>query len=69
MNVEKCKTHKIDWCEVCLKLTDMATNNVGDNDLNTIMKYIMVFLTTEREHLYNRGDRIQDTGCLTIKFK
>ena len=44
MNVEKCKTHKIDLCEGCLKLTDMATNNVGDNDLNTIMKYIMVII-------------------------
>ena len=36
--------HKIDWCEVGLKLTDIATKNVGENDLNPIMKYIMVRL-------------------------
>ena len=38
----KCKFHKIGWCEGGLKLTDIATNNVGENDLNTRMKYIMV---------------------------
>ena len=33
-NGEKCKLHKIDWCERGLKLADIATKNVGDNDLN-----------------------------------
>ena len=41
-NVENCKIHKIDWCEGCLLLADIATKNVGENDLNSRMKYIMV---------------------------
>ena len=36
--------HNIDWCEVGLQLSDIATKNVGKNDLNTIIKYIMVRL-------------------------
>ena len=43
-NCEKWKLHKIDWCEGGLKLSDIATNNVGENDLNTRMKYTMVRL-------------------------
>ena len=31
--------HKIDWCERGLQLSDTETNNVGENDLNTRMKY------------------------------
>ena len=41
-NGEKCKMHKIDWCEGNLKLEDIAIKNVGDNDLTPRMKYIMV---------------------------
>ena len=36
--------YKIDWCEGGLQLADIATNNYGENDLNTKMKYIMVRL-------------------------
>ena len=36
--------HKIDWWEGDMKLADIATNNVGDQDLNPIMKYSMVIL-------------------------
>ena len=43
-NGEKCKMHKIGWCEVGLKLEDIATKNVGENDLNPIIKYTMVRL-------------------------
>ena len=43
-NGEKWKTHKIDWCEGGLKLSDIATKNVGDNDLTPRMKYIAVRL-------------------------
>ena len=43
-NGEKCKMHKIDWCEVGMKLSDIATNNVGKHDLTPRMKYIMVIL-------------------------
>ena len=32
----------IEWCEGGLKLEYTATTNVGDNELNTRMKYIMV---------------------------
>ena len=37
-NGENCKMHKIDWCEGGLQLVDIATNNVGENDLNPRMK-------------------------------
>ena len=36
--------HKIDWCEGGLQFVDIATRNVGENNLNTRMKYIMVML-------------------------
>ena len=41
---ENCKMHNIDFCEGCMQLEDIATNNVGDNDLNPRIKYIMVRL-------------------------
>ena len=41
---EKCKFHKIDWCEGGIQLTDIATNNVGENYLNHRIKYIIVRL-------------------------
>ena len=43
-NGEKCKMHKIDWCEVVLQLADIDTNNVSEPDLTPRMKYIMVIL-------------------------
>ena len=43
-NVEKCKMHKIDWREGGLKLANIATNNVGENDLTPRIRYIMVIL-------------------------
>ena len=43
-NGEKCKKHKIDWCEGCLHLADIGTNNVSEPDLTPRMKYIMVRL-------------------------
>ena len=36
--------HKIDWCEGGMKLTDIATKNVGEHNLTPRMKYIMVIL-------------------------
>ena len=38
-NGQNCKIHIIDWCEGGLKLSDIATKNFGENDLNTIVKY------------------------------
>ena len=31
-NGEKCKMYKIDWCEGGMQLSDIDTNNVGEND-------------------------------------
>ena len=43
-NGEKCKMHKIDWCEGGLQLADIGTNIVSETDLTSRMKYIMVRL-------------------------
>ena len=43
-NGEKCKMHKIEWCEVGLQLADIGTKNVIEPDLTPRMKYIMVRL-------------------------
>ena len=43
-NGEKYKFHKIDWCEGGLQLVYIATTDVGDNDLNPIINYIMISL-------------------------
>ena len=43
-NGEKCKMHKIEWCEGGLQLADIGTKNVSETDLTPIMKYIMVRL-------------------------
>ena len=32
-NGEKCKMHKIDWCEGGLKLADIGTKNLSEPDL------------------------------------
>ena len=43
-NGEKCKMHKIYWCEGGLQLADIGTKNVSESDLTPRMKYIMVRL-------------------------
>ena len=43
-NGEKCKMHKIDWCEGGLQLADIGTKNVSEPDIIPRMKYIMVRL-------------------------
>ena len=43
-NGEKCKMHKIDWCEGGLQLVDIGAKNVSETDLRPSMKYIMVRL-------------------------
>ena len=43
-NGETCKMYNIDWCEGGLKLSGIATDNVGENYLTPRMKYIMVRL-------------------------
>ena len=41
-NGNTCKMGKIEWCEVGLHLADIGTKNVGENDLNHRMRFIMV---------------------------
>ena len=41
-NGEKCKMHKIYWCEGGLQLADIGTKNVSEPDLTPRMKYVMV---------------------------
>ena len=43
-NGEKCKMHKIDWCEGGLQLADIGNKNVSKTYLTPRMKYIMVRL-------------------------
>ena len=43
-NGEKCKMHKIDWCEGGLQLENIGTKNISEHDLTPRMKYIMVRL-------------------------
>ena len=43
-NGEKCKMHKIDWCEGGLQLAEISTKNVSEPDLTPRIKYIMVRL-------------------------
>ena len=43
-NGEKCKMHKIYWCEVGLQLAEIGTKNVSEPDLTPRMKYVMVRL-------------------------
>ena len=43
-NGEKCKMHKIYWCEGYLQLADIGTKNVSETDLTARMKYITVRL-------------------------
>ena len=44
INGEKCKLHKIDWCEGGLQLAYIATKNIGETDLTSKMKYILIIL-------------------------
>ena len=41
---EKFKMYKIDWWEEDLQLAYIVTENVGENDLKTRIKYIMIML-------------------------
>ena len=47
--------HKIYWCEGGLKLVDIATKHFGENDLNQIIKYIMVRLDNWDRTLVQEG--------------
>ena len=47
--------HRIDWCEGGKKLEDIGNKNVGENDLNPRMKYIMVRLEKRYRTLIQEG--------------
>ena len=59
-NGESCRMHQIYWCEGGLKLSDIATKNVGENDLNPRIEYIMVRLYNWDRTLGQKG--WQNTG-------
>ena len=52
--------HKIDQCEGGLQLADIATNNVGANDVDTRMKYIILML--ENWQITPVQEGLQDVG-------
>ena len=52
---ERCKIHNIDWCEGGLQLAEISTKGVGENDLNTRMKYIVVMLDNWERTLVQEG--------------
>ena len=54
-NGENCKMHKLDWCEWGLQLADNGTNNVGEHDLTSRMKYILVRLDNWDRTLVQEG--------------
>ena len=54
-NGEKLKMHRVNWFEGGLQLSDIATKNVGENDLNLRMKYIMVRLDNQQRTLVQEG--------------
>ena len=41
INGKEWKIHKIDWCKGGIQMADIATRNVGENDINPRVKYIM----------------------------
>ena len=62
--------HKIYWFEGGLQLVDITTKNVGENNLNTRMKYIMVRLdnwdiTLVKEGWHVKGYYIEQDFCMT----
>ena len=54
-NGEKCKMHKIGWCEEGLKLEEISNKNISQHDLTPIMKYIMVRLDNWYRTLVQQG--------------
>ena len=45
-NDEECNFHKAAWCEEVLKLSDIGTNNVREDELNPRLGYDMISLET-----------------------
>ena len=58
--VKICKINNIDMCEGGLQLADIATKNLGKNDLNPRMKDVVAMLEKRDKKLIQEG--WQDTG-------
>ena len=54
-NGEKWNMQNIYWCEVVLQLAYIAAKNVGENDLDPIMKYIILRLDNWNWTLLQEG--------------
>ena len=54
-NGEKCKMHRIEWCEGGLQLAYIVTKNESEPDLTPTMKYIMVRLENSKQNTCTRG--------------
>ena len=72
-NGEICKINKIDWCEGVTQLAVIVTKNVGENDLNTKIKYTMVMIddwerTIAQEGKYDTGQSTGQQFCMTILY-
>ena len=65
-NGEKCKMHRIDWCEGGQQLADIGTMNVSEPDLTQRMKYIMLRLENWRQNTCTIGVIVY---CIVIKNK
>ena len=62
--------HNINWCEGDMKLADISTRNVVENDLNTRMKYIMEIIdnweiSLLQEGWQNTGFSMEQYFCMT----
>ena len=54
-NGEKCKMHKIEWCEGVLQLAYIVTKNISEPDLTPKMKHIMARLENWDRTLVQEG--------------
>ena len=61
--------HRINWCEEGMKLEDISTKNIGENDLNPRIKYIMVrldnrYIKLVQEGWHNKGWSTEQEFCI-----
>ena len=58
-NSKECNFHKTVWCEGVLPLADTETNNVREDEFNSILGYAVSRIENLTEHAYKSCDRIQ----------
>ena len=69
-NGDKWNIHKIHWCEGVMQLADISTNNAGEHDLTSRIKYIIVRTynwdrTLVQEGLQNIVYSMEKELCMT----